>query len=896
MLDYVIMNKDDLDLVEEMTIDEERSITPWYRCEEEHRDIYTDHNTIKLKINWNMRYKKGERSRISYNDKTKAIFKEKTTKGKLKDIWEQKESGKDIQTMYTEWNDEVKKIAEESFTTKKIKRKVSREVRLLTKKKKKLKEQAKNATKEEFLVLKTRTKLIDRHLEKFSKETKKRKAIKTAKEIKKDKGIDGIAFWEYDKRMKGKKSEAAHAMKNEDGVVEEDPTKILEIYRTFYQKLLTQREMVTEDGKKIEAGVNKFMEVLEKTARRMKIAPVTKEEYETVKKGLKMKKAADSQGWKYEMITSAGDDLEESILMMLNKVVCNYVVPTQWEEVLIKSIYKGKGDRKSMDFKRGLFLTNIVSKVAEKVIKNRNKETIDGSLTPFQCGGVRHRGIQDNKFVFNTIIEEFRKKKINLHILFADLEKCFDKLWLKDSIKELAKTGMPLSEVLYVYLMNRFVQAYVLTPIGRTEVFEAHEIVKQGTVMAVDLCAVSTDRINMLEGEGDVIQLINGVQVKNPVFVDDQLMCGTKSQIEKSEAKLGFLEETKKYTYNNKKGKSEILSMKFGDKEEEKPTIKVGKGEIESTEDYKYLGDKYDEEGSNMGKINKKMEKSNYMVSEVKRTGSYEEVGDADTEVRMLLLQSVVKPTLLHSTETWINIKLREWTKLSSDHNNILRRTFEQKQNTPYWGIIAETGIWPYKYEVIYKRLMFYHDLVHSDEKRIARRILLNQMENIEKHTWYAGVEMCIREIGLETTREEVEESSKYVWKTKVKNQITLKIQSEVENKKGAMTKLRFVDKFEKKDYICRCNMAVVKRIMTMRLNMVEVKRNFRAKYNNMMCPACGDEEETTEHVILCHEYKRIVGHNIDRIDMNDLQWQIEASRVYKNIEETRRWLVEEKL
>ena len=77
---------------------------------------------------------------------------------------------------------------------------------------------------------------------------------------------------------------------------------------------------------------------------------------------------------------------------------------------------------------------------------------------------------------------------------------------------------------------------------------------------------------------------------------------------------------------------------------------------------------------------------------------------------------------------------------------------------------------------------------------------------------------------------------------------------------------------------------------------MVEVKRNFRAKYNNMMCPACGDEEETTEHVILCHEYKRIVGHDIDRIDMNDLQWQIEASRVYKNIEETRRWLVEEKL
>ena len=31
-----------------------------------------------------------------------------------------------------------------------------------------------------------------------------------------------------------------------------------------------------------------------------------------------MKKAADLQGWKYEMVTSAGDDLDESMIKMLN--------------------------------------------------------------------------------------------------------------------------------------------------------------------------------------------------------------------------------------------------------------------------------------------------------------------------------------------------------------------------------------------------------------------------------------------------------------------------------------------------------------------------------------------------------------------------------------------------
>ena len=101
--------------------------------------------------------------------------------------------------------------------------------------------------------------------------------------------------------------------------------------------------------------------------------------------------------------------------------------------------------------------------------------------------------------------------------------------------------------------------------------------------------------------------------------------------------------------------------------------------------------------------------------------------------------------------------------QLSSEHYNILRKTFEQKQNTPYWGIIAETGIWPYMYEVIYKRLMFFHNLIHSDKTCVTRRILMNQMDSIETHTWYAGIIISSREIGLETNREQVELSSKKV-------------------------------------------------------------------------------------------------------------------------------------
>ena len=91
------------------------------------------------------------------------------------------------------------------------------------------------------------------------------------------------------------------------------------------------------------------------------------------------------------------------------------------------------------------------------------------------------------------------EKQKELYILFADLEKCFDHLWLKDCIREVVEAGMPAAEAAKIYKMNAKVNVVVETPVGKTEAFQLKEIVRQGTVSAVDLCGVSTDKINKLK-------------------------------------------------------------------------------------------------------------------------------------------------------------------------------------------------------------------------------------------------------------------------------------------------------------------------------------------------------------------------------------------------------------
>ena len=73
-------------------------------------------------------------------------------------------------------------------------------------------------------------------------------------------------------------------------------------------------------------------------------------------------------------------------------------------------------------------------------------------MSPFQCGGVNNRGIADNLLLISTIIEEFKENRLDLYIRFADLEKCFDKLWLKDCIYEIIVAGMPEKEAWCIYI------------------------------------------------------------------------------------------------------------------------------------------------------------------------------------------------------------------------------------------------------------------------------------------------------------------------------------------------------------------------------------------------------------------------------------------------------------
>jgi hypothetical protein len=170
------------------------------------------------------------------------------------------------------------------------------------------------------------------------------------------------------RKMERRKTVSQHAVRNRNGELVTSNQEILKAYEVNYKNLLTQtneRTKLEENRQTVEKVEKKFAEIMTRAAEQDP-AEISEEVVERKVKGLKKRKARDNEGGNNEMIIYGGKEMVKSVTKMANTVMCKYEIPTPWLYMIIKSIHK-KGENVDLDNKRGLFLTNVVSKLFEMI-------------------------------------------------------------------------------------------------------------------------------------------------------------------------------------------------------------------------------------------------------------------------------------------------------------------------------------------------------------------------------------------------------------------------------------------------------------------------------------------------------------------------------------------------
>ena len=179
------------------------------------------------------------------------------------------------------------------------------------------------------------------------------------------------------------------------------------------------------------------------------------------------------------------------------------------------------------------------------------------------------------------------------------------------------------------------------------------------------------------------------------VYVDDIGGAGSKENTKIIGENLQKMEQRKGFTFSVEKSNYMVVQTGNSKKENEDIDIKIKKGQVRRTREYKYLGNWIDTEGNVRRQIEEVERKVMAMEREMKRISSEMNLGRMSTEGRLIICERTVVPAMTYNLETWTKIWRKEWEQLEKIQGKILKRLLELPETTPTWGILKETGIWP---------------------------------------------------------------------------------------------------------------------------------------------------------------------------------------------------------
>ena len=100
----------------------------------------------------------------------------------------------------------------------------------------------------------------------------------------------------------------------------------------------------------------------------------------------------------------------------------------------------------------------------------------------------KNRSTMDNLIIMSAIIEKQRQNHKNTYILYAGAENCYDKVRLKDSLREMKRIVYVKNDIKILSEINKTTEIVVDSAIGNTEHTQIPEVVKQGSIFGYAMC------------------------------------------------------------------------------------------------------------------------------------------------------------------------------------------------------------------------------------------------------------------------------------------------------------------------------------------------------------------------------------------------------------------------
>ena len=853
VLDYFLMSNTLHDSLQSVLIDEEKIYCPYRVITEKgkQRVVYSDHCTITgdFAIDTGQVGRRVEKScGWRYSEEGFQDYQMESEVSMQFDL-----TAPSISKVYSSWVTEFEKLMAKCFRRHTFKNKSGVAVESTTKHKKireVILEMSKKGKIQRAVAKMYQQKLVQIEIH-LSAEARAERLKATSATLTVNDRFSPIGYWKLKKAANKsvRREQTMSSVVMENGAEAESENAIIQAYQNEFEKRLANRkpapgweEYTTETNTVVR---NWLLGDSQSTP------PFSPDEMDKVLATLNEDSSPGVDNYPPKVFTKAGTGVVSSILSLCNRIKELREIPEQWEFVRIVTIYKQKGSKKELKYYRGIFLAVVMSKIFEKLVKNRIEEKLQ-RINLLQAGSRKNRGPAENVFLFRGVMDHYKFTGKPLYVTAYDFEQAFDSLWLEDCILSLKEIGVEKEYLQLIYNLNKRAQVIVQTPYGPTAAFETDPIVKQGTVLGPCLCSSSTGEY-CEENPG---VCVGCTTISALVYVDDIIdLSSSVEDFVLSHQNAVLFAKKKKLTLSGTKCYWMVLNRKA--KDGPIPTLEIdGENIVLPAPEIVYLGDVFNELGNNDGLIADRIKRGTKAMITIASLMAETEVGAHHVEIMLLLYRSLFLSTMLFNSQTWSNLRKKDIDCLRTLQLKFLKRILGVASSTPNAFTFLEFGVLPIEYEIEKRQIMFLHRILQMDSTDPVFQLFVEMKRFSEagEKNWWTGVEQCLVKYNLPTDLDVVKKMSKESFSALVKKVVAqtaldcLKTECAGLKKTGS---LRY-DSLKVQDYLSFLYPSHSKTIFKWRSQTLDIKSHSTYKYDNLTCRGCGIEDELPCHVINC--------------------------------------------
>ena len=431
----------------------------------------------------------------------------------------------------------------------------------------------------------------DEESKKQYKETRKKasKAVQTAKQEVYRELYERLETREGEKELyrlakqrerAGRDIQQVRVIKDAEGKVLTGEGEICERWKEYFERLMN------EENERVRRTVEAEMVTEE-------VEEIKEQEVWAALRKMKGGKAVGPDNLPVEVWKTLGDTGVKFLTRLFNQLLEGKRMPDEWRTSTLVPIFKNKGDIQCCGNYRGIKLMSHTMKLWERVVERRLRAVVE--ICEQQYGFMPGKSTADAIFALRMLMEKYREGQSELHCVFVDLEKAYDRVPREEMWYCLTESGVPERYVSVIKDMYDGSMTAVKSVVGMSECFEVGVGLHQGSALSPFLFAMLMDR------------LTDEVRQESPwnmMFADDIVIC--ERSREQAETSLErWRDALEKRGMKVSRAKTEYMCLSVND---DGGTIRMQGRELVRVKEFKYLGSTVQDDGECWREVKKRVQ------------------------------------------------------------------------------------------------------------------------------------------------------------------------------------------------------------------------------------------------------------------------------------------------